>query len=109
MARGPSPFAGPMPPMAWQHSIDRARSARRETPIQRAMTAFVSKTANASPLIAPPCGRWSGRGSFHLLTYAALLAGGIYAAIAQETPVVRPNEAMTFHIPSQPLATALQA
>jgi hypothetical protein len=44
-----------------------------------------------------------------LLAYAALLVAGICAAAAQEGPVARPNEPMAFHIPSQPLAAALQA
>jgi hypothetical protein len=44
-----------------------------------------------------------------LLAYAALLLAGIYSAAAEEGQVARSNAPMAFHIPSQPLATALQA
>ena len=41
--------------------------------------------------------------------FAALLFAGIYAADANDRPAFRPDEAVTFNIPSQPLAGALQA
>jgi hypothetical protein len=54
-------------------------------------------------------GNGQGR-KFRLLAYAVLLVTGICAAAgAEEGQVARSNQPMEFHIPSQPLATALQA
>ena len=44
-----------------------------------------------------------------LVSYAALLIAGIYAADADDRPVFRPGELIAFHIPPQSLAGALQA
>lgn len=85
------------------------------------MTATASTIANAKALIAPARGGigtassgFPWRNGFlgrkrRRLAYLALLVAGIYAAAAEEGQVTRPNEPMEFHIPSQPLATALQA
>ena len=87
------------------------------------MTAIASTIANARSWITPAhpaCGRIGTVGRFpwrdnfqgrkrRLLAYVALLVAGIYTAAAEEGQVTRPNEPMAFHIPSQPLATALQA
>jgi Secretin and TonB N terminus short domain len=51
----------------------------------------------------------SQRGGNRLLVYAALLGVGICAAAAQEVQVTKPTRPLEFHIPSQPLAAALQA
>ncbi len=77
---------------------------------------------NAKTLIAGRCvhRRTGARGVFaerdsqcgrksRLLVHAALLAVGICAATAQEVQVVKPSGPIEFHIPSQPLAAALQA
>jgi hypothetical protein len=46
---------------------------------------------------------------FRVLAHAALLVAGIHAAAAEEGPVAKPSGVLAFHIPSQPLAAALQA
>jgi hypothetical protein len=81
------------------------------------MTPTASTAANAKTLITgarPASGRIApadncrGR-KFRLAAYAALLVAGIHAAAAEEGPVSAPNQPLAFHIPSQPLAAALQA
>ena len=96
------------------------RVTGRGTNQSKLMTATASTIANAKALTAPARGRIGTAGGFpwrngflgrkrRLLAYMALLVAGIYAAAAEEGQVTRPNEPMEFHIPSQPLATALQA
>jgi hypothetical protein len=90
---------------------------------KRLMTAPASTVASAKTSIAGACpasgrigaaGRFPWRDNFQgrkrrVLTYAALLLAGICAAVAAEGQVAGPTASMEFHIPSQPLATALQA
>lgn len=81
-----------------------------------------SMTGDANTSIAGECvharteasGLFAGYDSLRrrksrLFVYAALLAVGICAAAAQEVQVARPSGPIEFHIPSQPLAAALQA
>jgi hypothetical protein len=100
----------------------RTRANQSKPNRSKPMTVTLSSTANAktSTTGARPgsgrigtAGRFPWDESFHrrtfrLLAYAALLATGC-AAAAEEGRVARSNEPMAFHIPSQPLAAALQA
>jgi len=97
-----------------------AQSSKRNQSKRMTATASTIRGVNTSITGAGPAGGRIGtvggflrRDAFQgrklrLLAYAALLVAGIYAAAAQERPAARPNAPMAFHIPSQPLATALQ-
>lgn len=120
-------FRAPIPvwhrPEGWSFDpTGSIASPRTRANQKQLMTAISSTIANANTPITgagsaceaiEAAGRRPWRDSFlgrkrRLLAYAALLAAGICAAAAEEGPVARPNAPMEFHIPSQPLATALQ-
>jgi hypothetical protein len=108
-------------PVVQSDGLDRgARTRTNQSKLMTATASTIPRARTSIPGAGPVCGRIGTAGGFPwratlpgrklpLLAYVAVLVAGIYAAAAEEGPVARPNEPMAFDIPSQSLATALQA